>query len=261
MTTSTSKLGPDYGALIRRFPDVLRSSSRQIMHIVFVRYLIALLRYATFVWIGRRMRTFDPSGGGQVAKMTVAHNRRAMADLAVERSLTLIRPLMAVDRVLHSLDQAQVLSVGPRTEGELLNLWAHGVRWNQMRGLDLISYSPRVDLGDMHHMPYPENRWDIILLGWVLAYSNDPARAAREVVRIAKPGAVIAVGIEYSPRSNEQIREEVGYNPGSDERYTSVDQVLSWFGAAVDTVYFRHDIEPEFRDRVGAIVVVFSIKK
>lgn len=81
------------------------------------------------------------------------------------------------------------------------------------------------------------------------------------MVRVAKPGAVIAVGIEYSPISDEQIREEHGYLPGSEQRYTSVDQVLSWFGAAVDTVYFRHDVEPEFRDRLGAIVVVFSIKK
>jgi SAM-dependent methyltransferase len=260
MTASPPQLSPDYGALIRRFPHALGSSCRQLMHVVLVRYLIALLRYATFVWLGRRMRVFDPSGG-RVAEMTIRHNQRGMVDLAVARSLTLIRPLMAVDRVSHSLDQAQVLCVGPRTEGELLNLWAHGVRWNQMRGLDLISYSPRIDLGDMHQMPYPENRWDIILLGWVLAYSNDPARAAREVVRVAKPGAVIAIGIEYSPMSTEQIREQCGYIPGSDQRYTSVAQVLSWFGAAVDTVYFRHDVEPEFRDRVGAIVVVFSIKK
>lgn len=260
MTGSTPQLGRDYGALIRRLPHALGSSGRQVLHIVLVRYLVALLRYVTFAWIGRRMRVFDPSDG-RVADMTVRHNQRGMVDLAVARSLTLIRPLMAVDRVSHSLDHAQVLCIGPRTEGELLNLWAHGVRWNHMRGLDLISYSPRIDLGDMHQMPYPDNRWDIILLGWVLAYSNDPARAALEVVRVAKPGAVIAVGIEFSPMSNEQIQAEVGYNPGADQRYTSVDQILSWFGPAVDTVYFRHDVEPEFRDRKGAIVVVFSIKK
>lgn len=254
------QLKRDYGALLRRLPAAVVTSCRQMLHIMLVRYLVALVRYAVFVWVLRRLRFFSPSGTA-VAEMTIRHNYKGMLDLAVGRSLALIRPLMAVDRVNLRLTEIQVLCVGPRTEGELLNLWAHGFRWKSIRGLDLISYSPRIDLGDMHEMPYAANRWDVVLLGWVLAYSNDPPRAAREVVRVAKPGALVAVGIEYNPLSLSEVRQKVGYVAGADQSYRSVDEVLSWFGDSVDRVYFRHDIEPDYRDRVGAILVLFSVKK
>jgi hypothetical protein len=255
-----TQLGRDYGALLRRLPLALALSCRQVLHIVLVRYVVAFCRYALFVWVLRRLRFFTPSGGA-VAEMTVKHNYKGMLDLAVARSLVLIRPLTAVDRVTHTMDTAQVLCVGPRTEGELLNLWAHGFHWDAIRGLDLISYSPRIDLGDMHEMPYPSDRWDVILLGWVMAYSNDPPLAAHEVVRVAKHGAVIAVGIEYNPLSIAAIKEKIGYVAGAGRSYGSVDEILSWFGNAVDRVYFRQDIERDFLDRVGAITVVFSVKK
>ncbi len=41
---------------------------------------------------------------------------------------------------------------------------SHGLN---IRGLDLFSCSPRIDVGDMHDMRYADNSFDVIFLGWV----------------------------------------------------------------------------------------------
>ena len=91
------------------------------------------------------------------------------------------------------ISEAKVLSIGPRAEGELLNLLAHGFRWRNITGLDMISYSPKIDIGDMHAMPYPDDSFDSVVASRVLGYSESPWRAAAEFVRVTRSGGVIAV--------------------------------------------------------------------
>ena len=81
---------------------------------------------------------------GAVAKGTTSHNIKGLRrDLSVVRSDALVK-LLGFER----LDpEARILSVGPRTEGELYNLAAHGFRLENIRGVDLLSYSPLIDLG------------------------------------------------------------------------------------------------------------------
>ncbi len=124
-----------------------------------------------------------------------------MFDLHAERSLRLIWPLAALaagDRI--DLREQKVLSVGPRTEGEIFNLVAHGFRLRNIIGLDLITYSPRVHLGDMHAMPFPNASFDVALLGWVISYSDRKSAAAAEVARVVKPGGLVAIGVEWGAR-------------------------------------------------------------
>ena len=51
-------------------------------------------------------------------------------------------------------ERDSLLVIGPRYEPELL--MAVGLGWNKdgVRGLDTFSYSPVVDVGDMHQLPY-----------------------------------------------------------------------------------------------------------
>src|SRR5690606_26436775 len=128
---------------------------------------------------------------------------------------------------------AQVLSIGPRAEGELLNLAAHGFEWSKIRGLDLISYSPRIDLGDMHNIPYSDASFDVVIAGWVLAYSERPAVAAQEMARVTRPGGLVAVGVEYSPLSEEDVIKMMGYLPGANRRIGSCEEILALFGDTV----------------------------
>jgi SAM-dependent methyltransferase len=223
-----------------------------------IRYIVVAIRYIWFVKVRRRLETWRPAAdSAAVAENTVSHNLKGLRDLAVNRSHLLVRPLS----VLESLaSKSRILSVGPRSEGELLSLAAHGFSWPHIEGLDLISYSPRVRIGDMHQTPYPDRSFDAVVLGWVLAYSEEPARAAREMVRIVRAGGVIAVGVEYSPMSQAEIVASIGYLPGARKRIESCEQILSFFGDAVDHIFYNHVVAPSERDRTGALCVIFSVR-
>ena len=78
-------------------------------------------------------------------------------------------------------------------------------------------------------MSYQDDEFDLILCGWVIAYSNDKAKAASEIIRVGKKGAIIALGATYSPLSNEEVISRRGYLVGSEERIKNAETLLSLF--------------------------------
>ena len=250
---------PRKASAVRTVLERLRSARplpAQLLRVDAVRSVVAYSRFQYFTRRGG-VRTLT-DGTPAVSALTVEHNLKGLTDLTVVRSQMLLRPLSVIEEVPAD---ARVLAIGPRTEGELLNLVAHGFRRENIRGLDLISYSPWVDLGDMHAMPYADSSWDVVVLAWVLAYSDDWPQVVREVVRVAKPGAVVAIGVEYNPRSDEDLAAEHGYRIGAQQRLETTDMILALFEGAVGTVYFRHDVQPARRDRLGSVATIFSVQK
>lgn len=240
----------------RRTKGLLRHCIDQAMLIDILRYAVAAARHWWFTRIQQRMQTLR--GSDSVAENTVMHNLRGLKDFAVNRSHLLVRPLSVIETI--PVD-ARLLCIGPRSEGELLSLIGHGFVWDRVEGLDLISYSPKVKLGDMHAIPHGADRFDTVMMGWVLAYSEDPYQAAREAVRVTRNGGVIAVGVEYSPQSQEEVIADAGYLPGAKHRITSCDEILGYFGGSVAHVYYKHIVAPGDLHAVGALCVIFSIQK
>lgn len=245
----------------------LRLVRRQLLNVDLLRRAVAHARFLYFARIRRRLRTLDSA---EASANTIRHNLKGLTDLSVRRSLVLIRPLTAALTVSQprtpieraTLSGVRVLSIGPRTEGELLNLVAHGFEPELIRGCDLISYSPWIDLGDMHALPYADNSWDAVVLGWVLAYSDRKQDAADEIIRVARNGAVVAIGVEYTCMTNKAQVEAHGYLAGSSERILSVPDILKYFEGHVDRMYFSHDVDERRRgEEVVALVAVFSIRK
>jgi SAM-dependent methyltransferase len=229
---------------------------RPFLRVASVRALVARVRFWYLVKVRKRLRTLD--GQPDVSANTVMHNLRSLGDLAVNRSLRLIRPLSVIETVGPG---SRVLTIGPRTEGEILNLLAYDFRPGNIRGLDLISYSPWIDLGDMHAMPYADQSFDVVILGWVLGYSDNPRQAAKEVLRVLRPGGIVAVGLEYNPKTQDEIASEQGYLCGARRRIESTQEVLNFFGGSVDQVYFRHDVAESRRGEIGSLIVIFSVTK
>ena len=171
---------------------------------------------------------------------------------SVERTNRLIRPLCAIDKIFFKAHEMSVLSIGPRTEMELLSLVAQGFDPDKIRGLDLISYSSWIDIGNMHYMPYNDDTFDVVIAGWVLAYSDNPARACQEMLRVSKDGCIIAIGSTYIPEKQRE-EEDVG------RFFPKVDELLLIFGNAIKNVYIRHD--PESDDVIGRTIVIFDVCK
>jgi SAM-dependent methyltransferase len=238
---------------VRRNKGLARHTAHQLLHIDAVRFVVAQARFQWFTKVRRSLRTLEHRDG--VAVNTVSHNLKGLRDLAVVRSLQLVRPLSVLERLEPDAD---ILVIGPRTEGELLALLAHGFVREHVKAVDLISYSPWVELGDMHALPYADASFDAVVAGWVLAYSDDKAQAAAEILRVARPGATVAIGVEWAPQSDAEIIEELGYRPGSAERLSSIDQILGLFGSSVDTVLYRQDVPADATD-TRSLVVLFTV--
>lgn len=240
-----------------KYKGVFLGFIHQLLSVDIIRFFIAYFRYVYFVKLRKRLRTYD-NKSDHISKNTITHNLRGMKDLAVVRSLSLIKPLSTIESLPK---EAKVLTIGPRTEGEILSLVAYGFQLKNLRGLDLISYSPWIDLGDMHNMPYPDNSFDAIVMGWVIAYSENPDLAAKEAVRVVKPGGIIAVGVEYGGEEGKQQVKKLNYTPGAGRVTKHTDDILKHFKGNVDNIYFSHNIIPERETLKGSVIAIFSVKK
>ena len=79
-----------------------------------------------------------------------------------------------------------ILSIGPRFESELFGYRGLGLKWRNIKGLDTFSYSPKIQVGNMHSAPFNSESFDIIVCGWTIAYSDNPALAFGEFFRLLK---------------------------------------------------------------------------
>jgi ubiquinone/menaquinone biosynthesis C-methylase UbiE len=137
-------------------------------------------------------------------------------------------------------------------------LRSHGYSPSKIRGVDLFSLFADIEVGDLHQLPFPDNHFDIVLCGWVLAYSENRELAAAEIKRVLRPGGMFSIGVSYSSESNEQQRERRGYLIGAENRIVSCKQVLGYFGDGISEIYFF--VEPDKRLKHSQILVTGSVK-
>lgn len=187
-----------------------------------------------------------------VAHNALQYNLEAAATAPmIDRPMLMTNVVSSIERIHKRIGDLDVLSVGPRSEIEIFGLIGAGFSQARIRALDLFSYSPLVEAGDMHAMPYPDGAFDVIFLGWVLSYSKDQARVAREVLRVARHRAVIAIAGDYSAVPSTVFAAETTH-------MQSCQQVLDLFDGYVGRVYFRHD--PELPDS-PMVMAVFELEK
>ena len=222
-----------------------------LMRVEPVRACILAARYFFFAKVLRRLRVFqDPSAS--VSANTVKYNLGAFKrPLLLGRTRVLLRPFSVIETLR---PDSAILVVGPRSEDDLLHLRAYGFR--NARGLDLISYSPHIDLGDMHRLPYADASFDAVLYGWVLVYSDNPELAAKEALRVVRDGGLIGIGAEHYPGRVPEADYPIG-----GKRINTAGQHLELFRGHVKRVFFVHDVGSELGDRMSNTCVIFAVKK
>ena len=218
----------------------LRDFPRQLLTIDLVRFFICLPRYFLFYHLLRR-RKFAADITSGVSRNTIMHNMRGTGELSAPRSHQLLRPIVTIDSVRRNIRSQKILTIGPRVEGEIYNIIGYGFRGRNVTALDLFSYSPLIDVGNMHAMDYPDAAFDVLISGWVLTYSEDMAGCAREMLRVVKPGGVIAIGNTYSPIDQSGITNILGYQIGVAEPASNLAAFERLFGVTPEDCYFRYD--------------------
>jgi len=242
----------------------MKNALKQLLLLRGFRKVIGKLRFHYFVNIRRRIITMESK---DAIKHTVDHNLKALGHFGGTRMDKLIKPISIMENV--PMD-AHILVIGPRNEDDILNLIGNGFKSSNIRGLDLISYSPFIEVGDMHETRFENSYFDVIICGWTLSYSNDPEKFARELLRIVKDNGVIGIGVEYSVLTEEQsIRSHGGYALRMDgrDRINSTQQILELFGSNVKHVYLNHDAPNRISHGdtavkvASSVVAIFSVTK
>jgi SAM-dependent methyltransferase len=105
-----------------------------------------------------------------------------------------------------------VLCVGCRNTLELDRFRERG--FANVIGIDVFSQREDIIVMDMHEMSFPDDFFDVVYASHSLEHSYDVARVAREVVRVARSGAV--VGLEVPVRTRRSAADRVVFS-GLDE--------------------------------------------
>ena len=186
---------------------------------------------------------------------TVSHNRTEIdsgAFASAARTLRLINPLTAIQDVFLGAANMKVLSIGPRTEMELLHLVGAGFHPKNITAVDLISTSPWIELGDMHALPYADRAFDIVISGWVLGYSKDQQKAVDEILRVTKDGGLAAIGTTYNPAAQDiEYKDEAARIQG--RIFRCVDEFKALIGKKLGQVFFQYEPEAEEKSVVMLI--------
>lgn len=150
-----------------------------------------------------------------------------------------------------NLEKEKILILGPRYENEIFI--ARAIGFKKVYALDTFSYSPLVEIGDMHNLEYPEDFFDAIVCGWTLSYSTDPQKACNEMSRVLKKNGSVVVAVEkvsLKEREKEESKKITGILTGS-SRIQTKDQF--------DKLFVGLECVSIFDDKKGKVSSPFII--
>ena len=231
-----------------------------------IRTLIVVLRYLYFDYIKKDLkyfigkndidenhRTIIRDGERKTVisynlhfKQNLLNFKKTYRKFNGEKTAKILYPLKSIPSISYNDDK--VLSVGPRNEGELYLIRSFGFKWKNIYAIDLISYSNKILLGDIHNTNYPDNQFNIILCGWVLHYSQDYKKVLKELIRISKNGCIISIGSTYNPKIKCDI--------------TNTKQIYQFLKNDVSKIYFNTDENVEdVPQKKRHSIIIFEVKK
>ena len=150
-----------------------------------------------------------------------------------------------------------LLIIGPRTEGEIFLCQSFGYLKDKIDAIDLFSYSPLIRLGDMHDIPAKDSSYNLVLCGWVLAYSDNKKLAISEIIRVCKDQAYICIGASYLAKSSHEQFLERGYIIGSSDKFYNSDDILTFFdGYNYDIVYNVNSVKTLKHSQILLIIKI-----
>ena len=195
-----------------------------------------ILRFIYFTKIRNKLKTFDNNNS---LENTISYNLTAFNhignDFTMSRMMYLIHGLLSLEFIDKNV---KILVIGPRTENDLLILNGYG--FNNVVGLDLITYSPNIILGDMHNMPFKANEFDVVICGWTISYSKEPNVACDEIYRILSTNGIAIFGFDHYNPNNTNISGEAPVQPN---RINSISDIKKLFENKISSVYFEYDAE------------------
>ncbi len=191
-----------------------------------LRYFVVNTRYK---FLEKNMRFLNYENES-IGELTVKYNLTAFdipraAFGCGGRMEPLIYPIVSYYRKNRNL--IKILVVGCRSEDDVF--WLRSYGFSDTYGLDLFTYSKYTLIGDIHNTGYPEGLYDVVLLGWMISYTKDPATVFKECKRILKPEGLLGVGLDHNPKQHVDGIKPPRMNPlnSSGEIKKMLDETIS----------------------------------
>ena len=125
----------------------------------------------------------------------------------------------------------KVLIVGPRVESEIFRLLGYGFSLKNIKSIDIQSYSNLITLANMIEIPFEDNSFDLIIVGWVITYSNAVQKAADEFIRVGKNNCLISLCHTHKKKEEERL---------SDNPLSNSSEILNYFKKNLSSVIFKY---------------------
>ena len=107
---------------------------------------------------------------------------------------------------------AKILYIGARTEAEILYMANYGINPRNITAIDLHSYSPLIELGDMHDLSFSDNTFDACIMTHCIAYSEDPEIAFKEALRVLKSDGSLIFTVSTIHESEGYVQKSAETN-------------------------------------------------
>ena len=232
----------------------LRSNPRVLLNDPGIRTAIAQRRAVLFQheaeFTGDRSNMID---------CTISYNAAHQRERFLEsHSARLIWPLMALDPVYDRSAELKVLSVGPRTAGEIFKLVAAGFSAENITSIDVVSNDPLIQVMDAHAMTFADASFDIVILGWVTPYSRRAAVMLKECCRVLRPGGLLAVGLTREPPDSDEHKRLIGQGSSV---YLSTEEIRRDLSAMDCDGNIEFSQNPLDQTRKGAILLIVRLAK
>ena len=226
-----------------------------LLRIDLIRLLVGLIRYKYFRFFTKIKNIGTPYMVGN----TIDHNKSVFShlktDFIMNRIKYLYGPMSAIERINKN---SSILLIGSRTENEFLYLRGFGHK--NIKVIDLISYSPLIEMQDMHNLNFKDNTFNAVILGWTLVYSSDPKKCALEIIRVLKNNGIVAIG-----------QEKLRSNLSAVNSVNSLTDIYNLFDHSLNKIYFKYDAENSNLSKTeiyktskfysSHLLTLFSIKK
>lgn len=172
-----------------------------------------------------------------IQKNVIPYNLRKIRGCDRFRTERLINILRSVQSI--KIDQARVLTIGPRNEVELLLLRLYGFKANKITAIDLFSYSPHIQIMDMHNLAFPDDSFDVTYSAYTLRYSDKVDMACCEIARCTRSGGLVAISF-VTENLPVKLAGERGAIIGT-QLYGGVSELLEMFSGQVESVLWREE--------------------
>lgn len=122
--------------------------------------------------------------------------------------------LLNIEEIKNKRQSQRILYIGARTEAELLAMSKFGFDVENIKAIDLYTYSSMIEIGDMHNIPFENNSFELVIMTHCIAYSEEPIKAFKEAIRVTDNGGhvMFSVSTIQGDKSNQINIPKTGAN-------------------------------------------------